>query len=106
LSATPDGWSISLLLPVTDDTTQFNLKELDIVESHNATTANFNEAISYWRHLSYLETLGANPLALVSRVFAFDRGRSAEAMGARLLGGRASVRCADAVLCLKPAGRV
>jgi threonine dehydrogenase-like Zn-dependent dehydrogenase len=51
--------------PVTYETRFFNLKELDIMGSRNATTTDFEAVIAY------LETLGADAEGLISRVFPF-----------------------------------
>ncbi|GGD95432.1 sorbitol dehydrogenase [Aureimonas endophytica] len=57
--------------PVTYETRFFNLKELDITGSRNATRADFDRVIAY------LETLGSKADGLISKVFPF-----AEAEGA------------------------
>lgn len=57
--------------PVTYHTQLFNLKELDILGSHNATTADFTEVITY------LESLGDTADALISRVFPFSDAEQA-----------------------------
>lgn len=51
--------------PVTYDTKFFNLKELDILGSRNATAEDFQEVVAY------LVSLGHSPDALVSKVFRF-----------------------------------
>ncbi|SMC71183.1 zinc-binding alcohol dehydrogenase family protein [Rhizobium sp. RU36D] len=57
--------------PVTYDTKFFNLKELDIMGSRNATIDDFRAVI---RHL---ETIGDQADALISKVFAFDDAEQA-----------------------------
>lgn len=57
--------------PVTYDTKFFNLKELDIMGSRNATMADFEAVI---RHL---ETIGDAADALITKVFAFEDAEQA-----------------------------
>ncbi|WP_234791178.1 zinc-binding alcohol dehydrogenase family protein [Agrobacterium rubi] len=52
--------------PVTYDSKFFNLKELDIMGSRNATMADFHEVIAH------LETIGDTADALITDVFPFD----------------------------------
>ncbi|SOC82840.1 2-desacetyl-2-hydroxyethyl bacteriochlorophyllide A dehydrogenase [Ensifer adhaerens] len=57
--------------PVTYDTKFFNLKELDIMGSRNATMDDFKAVIAH------LETIGETADLLISKVFAFDEAESA-----------------------------
>ena len=62
------GYSKAL---VSYDTKFFNLKELDIMGSRNATAEDFRAVISY------LETLTTSPDDLISKVFPFDQAAEA-----------------------------
>jgi 2-desacetyl-2-hydroxyethyl bacteriochlorophyllide A dehydrogenase len=57
--------------PVTYDTSLFNLKELDIMGSRNATLDDFHAVIAY------LETIGGDADALISRVMPFAEAEQA-----------------------------
>jgi 2-desacetyl-2-hydroxyethyl bacteriochlorophyllide A dehydrogenase len=57
--------------PVTYQTQLFNLKELDIMGSRNATTADFQAVITY------LETIGETADSLISRIFPFAEAEAA-----------------------------
>ncbi len=57
--------------PVTYQTQFFNLKELDIMGSRNATLANFQAVITH------LEKIGDQAEALISKVFSFERAEEA-----------------------------
>ena len=57
--------------PVTYQTQFFNLKELDIMGSRNATLDDFHAVIEH------LETIGAAADALISKVFPFDEAEAA-----------------------------
>lgn len=57
--------------PVTYETRFFNLKELDIMGSRNATAADFHTVIAY------LETLGEAADGLISHTFPFSRAEEA-----------------------------
>ncbi|PYE40476.1 2-desacetyl-2-hydroxyethyl bacteriochlorophyllide A dehydrogenase [Rhizobium sp. PP-F2F-G20b] len=57
--------------PVTYDSKYFNLKELDILGSRNATFADFESVISH------LEMLGDKVDSLISKVFAFEEAEKA-----------------------------
>ena len=57
--------------PVTYQTQFFNLKELDIMGSRNATLADFEAVIAH------LEKLGADADKLISRIFSFDEAEAA-----------------------------
>ncbi len=57
--------------PVTYDTKFFNLKELDIMGSRNATLGDFEAVIAH------LERLGDRALQLVTKVFPFDQAAEA-----------------------------
>lgn len=57
--------------PVSYETRFFNLKELDILGSRNATRADFEAVVAY------LETLGPKADALISKRFAFDKADQA-----------------------------
>lgn len=57
--------------PVTYQTQMFNLKELDIMGSRNATESDFKAVIDY------LETIGDRAASLISKVFPFAEAESA-----------------------------
>ncbi len=57
--------------PVTYQTQFFNLKELDIMGSRNATLADFEAVIAH------LEKLGADADKLISKIFPFDEAEAA-----------------------------
>jgi len=57
--------------PVTYQTQFFNLKELDIMGSRNATLTDFEAVITH------LEKLGSNADQLISKIFPFDEAEQA-----------------------------